>query len=267
MTLRKEFEKWKKDNQQSGTLAWSRFAMFEFIKSTNQVSSEYILKGGHLLWKRIKIPRGTTDLDYAVRHIGAGVEEDLRQACVANPKFEFVIESFAKRKINFKPGFSVVVSFREKEKANEEKRFTPDGRLIGYSKFSIDIGLDPDIDAEEMLIDGQSVHVATLVNHFLDKLDSCTRRGSENTRIKDFDDLIHIIDSNEVINPHQLVLLAEQRGINLRISPDVVDPNFREIWRRYYEIEYSGEPQAYASDPSQAIDYINEYLNKTVSRA
>jgi hypothetical protein len=267
MGLRKEFEKWKRDNDQSGTLAWSRFAMFEFIKATNQVSSEYILKGGHLLWKRIQIPRGTTDLDYAVRQIGAGVENDLQEACLANSKFEFIIESFTKRRIKSEPGFSVVISFREKEKATEEKRFTTDGRLIGYSKFSIDIAVDPDIDAESMIIDGQPVHVATLVNHFLDKLDACTRRGSENTRIKDFDDLVRIINSDEKIDSRQLVLLARRRGIGLKISPDIVDENFLEVWRRYFEIEYSGELPAFASEPGQAIEYINEFLFKAAARA
>jgi hypothetical protein len=265
MGLRKEFEKWKKDNQQSGTLAWSRFAMFEFIKATNQVSDDYILKGGHLLWKRIKIQRGTTDLDYAVRKISESVENDLQQACLASTKFEFIIESFAHRKIKFAPGFSVVISFREKERLDEEKRFSADGRLIGYSKFSIDIGVDPDIDAEEIVIDGQSVHVATLVNHFLDKLDSCTRRGSENTRIKDFDDLLRIIQSDQSIDLDQLGDLAHRRGIPLKISTDIVDKNFLQIWKRYFEIEYTGTPSAFAFDPTQAIEFINDYLNKAAA--
>ena len=263
MGLRREFEKWKKDNAQVGTGAWARYAMFEFIKATNEVSSEYILKGGHLLWKKIKIKRTTTDLDYAIRKLEIDISEDLNRACSLNDKFEFVIESIKKRTIKESPGFSVVVCFREKELQAEEKRYTEDGRLIGYSKFTIDVGLDPGIEVEDIMVDGKVVKAASATNIFLDKLDSCTRRGPENTRIKDFDDLVQIITSGIALDPGHLRALAGHRGIPLKIRPDLVDPNFSQIWARYMEIQYQGKPPGVLSDPVQAIEFINKYLSGT----
>ena len=263
MSLRREFEKWKKDNQQSGTLAWARFAMFDFILCTNQVSKEFILKGGHLLWKRIRIQRGTTDLDYAMREARSDIAEDLRAACSQSSKFEFVMESLKKGTINTRAGFTAVICFREKERSQEDKRYTPEGRLIGYSKFTIDIGFDPDVDSEEMMIDGEPIHVASIVNIFLDKLDACTRRGSENTRIKDFDDLVRIIRSDEKVDRKHLVRLAGLRGIPLKVDTDIADPGFRKVWSRYHEIEYRGGSEVFPEEPLQAIEIINEYLSET----
>lgn len=237
--------------------------MFDFVKCTNQVSDQYILKGGHLLWRRIKIKRGTTDLDYAIRSLELNIEDDLRRACLQSEKFEFVLEALKVRKVNSRAGFNAIICFREKSRESEEKRFSADGRLIGYSHFSIDIGVDAEVDFEQIQIDDQSVQAASIINIFLDKMDACTRRGSENTRIKDFDDLVRIIRSSEPIDKPALIRLAAVRGIPLSISPDIVDAGFRQVWDRFFENEYGEVTSETIPNPVQAIEFINDYLRET----
>ena len=63
-SLQKEFNSWKKENNQFGRQAFSRFMILKFLEALQGVSSnEFIFKGGNLLWHYIKTPRATVDLD------------------------------------------------------------------------------------------------------------------------------------------------------------------------------------------------------------
>jgi len=58
------FKSWKKEQNQSGTMAISRYVMSVFVDELNRLfPQEYVLKGGNLLWHYIKTPRPTIDLD------------------------------------------------------------------------------------------------------------------------------------------------------------------------------------------------------------
>jgi hypothetical protein len=50
---------WATRNRLFGTQAFLRFVMFTFVEKINQVSNDFIFKGGNLLWIYIHTPRAT----------------------------------------------------------------------------------------------------------------------------------------------------------------------------------------------------------------
>lgn len=60
--LKSEFDKWKKENNQHGRQAFSRFIMLTFLEGLQTVSDDFVFKGGNLLWHYIDTPRETVYL-------------------------------------------------------------------------------------------------------------------------------------------------------------------------------------------------------------
>jgi hypothetical protein len=62
-SLKSKFDNWKKENDQYGKQAFPRFIMLNFLRGLENVSDEFVFKGGNLLWHYIQTPRATVDLD------------------------------------------------------------------------------------------------------------------------------------------------------------------------------------------------------------
>ena len=65
----KRARKWAKENNLSGSQAFLRYVIFNFVESINAVSIDFVFKGGNLLWLYIKTPRATVDLDFSTLRI------------------------------------------------------------------------------------------------------------------------------------------------------------------------------------------------------
>ena len=59
--------RWAKENNLHGPKAFLRFVMMTFVENLNAISSDFVFKGGNLLWLYIKTPRTTVDIDFVTR--------------------------------------------------------------------------------------------------------------------------------------------------------------------------------------------------------
>ena len=74
---------WILENKLHGPHAFLRFVLLAFVQHLNEVTDEFIFKGGNLLWLYIKTPRSTVDLDFVTKSLisHADVRLKLEEAC------------------------------------------------------------------------------------------------------------------------------------------------------------------------------------------
>src|SRR5690349_15669524 len=64
-TFQARSRSWAAKNGISGPQAFLRYVMLSYLEALGQVSSDFVFKGGNLLWVYIETPRATVDLDLA----------------------------------------------------------------------------------------------------------------------------------------------------------------------------------------------------------
>jgi hypothetical protein len=160
-SFRAKAKKWSAENDLHGPAAFLRYVMFRFVENLNRESNDFVLKGANLLWVYItKVCRGSDDISYAIQAY-KGVSQ------------------------NGKSGASVTLSNETNEGAKNQ--------------FDLDIiyELETDTAKVESPIDVEvSILSASIENIIVDKFSASVRFGSGNTRMKDYDDLWRLSQSN-----------------------------------------------------------------------
>ena len=169
---------WATRNRLFGTQAFLRYVMFTFVEKINQVSDDFIFKGGNLLWVYIHTPRSTVDLDLSTFKSSshAAVRKVLEAACDENSKendIYFSILSFKEVEQDGKQGAAVAIGYKTEQGA--KNRFDID---IVYALPCDSCEIDSPIHQE------LKIKTATLENILADKISACHRFGSGNTRMK-----------------------------------------------------------------------------------
>ena len=191
-----------------GPQAFLRYVMLTYLEALNQVSRDFIFKGGNLLWVYIGTPRATTDLDLATVRIRTheDVESILEKACTSTVGITFTIQNFEATSQAEKEGATVTLGYQTAEGAK--------------NSFGIDIvyALPTDFSGIPSPIQEDiQIHAATIENIIADKLGALHRFGAGNTRIKDLDDLWRLANCQVAIKRRQLAKLLKDR----RISPSL----------------------------------------------
>lgn len=78
------------ENNQFGRQAFSRFIMLTFLDGLQEVSGDFIFKGGNLLWHYVKTPRETIDLDLATLSLNS--HQEVRKCIESSFKFHEEID-------------------------------------------------------------------------------------------------------------------------------------------------------------------------------
>lgn len=205
------FKSWKKERNQTGTMAISRYVMSVFVDELNRLfPEEYILKGGNLLWHYIKTPRPTVDLDLTTltRTEAELVLADIKK--VQSNGITFSINRSEVKQSNMSVGLQLRISYETDSGQN--------------GIFGIDCVLACPTDVAQIIFLKKEVAAASIENIILDKLHACHRFAEGNTRMKDFDDLYRIaVDTGVRIRSDILKNLAEYRRIELKIKPQLSD--------------------------------------------
>ena len=92
----------------------------ETTQKINQVSTDFIFKGGNLLWIYIQTPRATVDLDLSTYSISShiAVRKVLEEACIKNlNEIIFTMISFKEIEQDGKYGAAVTIGYRTEEGA------------------------------------------------------------------------------------------------------------------------------------------------------
>ncbi|MFW7382164.1 MAG: nucleotidyl transferase AbiEii/AbiGii toxin family protein [Oligoflexus sp.] len=175
---------WISRNQLYGPHAFLRFVMLAYVQRLNEITDEFVFKGGNLLWLYIKTPRSTVDIDFVTRSLAnhQEVRNKLEEVCQkSDGNIQFSIKSF--EPVTQQGTIGAAVTIRYVTSEGQENTFDLD---IVYAISSSITKIESPIDAED------PIYVATIENIISDKIAACHRFKSGNTRMKDFDDLWRI---------------------------------------------------------------------------
>ncbi len=135
--------------------------IFSYLESLNQISGDFVFKGGNLLWIYIKTPRATIDLDLTTlktqTHIIA--KRFLNEACTVAKGIYFSVEKFEEIKNEKKLGVAVTIFYKTDQGAS--------------NRFDIDVvyQLETDvIQIQSPIAEGIRIPAASIENIVTDKL-------------------------------------------------------------------------------------------------
>jgi hypothetical protein len=178
--------------------------MMTFVERLNADSSDFVFKGGNLLWVYIKTPRATVDLDFSTKQIASheAVEDAIKRVCLSEKDgVTFALKAFVPVERPEGKGAAVRIGYLTNE--GQSNLFEVD---IVYAIPALMISIPSPISA------GAEIVAVTVENIIADKLSAAHRFKSGNSRMKDFDDLWRIskADSPPIAWQVLSVVLAER---------------------------------------------------------
>jgi hypothetical protein len=239
---------WISRNQLHGPHAFLRFVMLAYVQRLNEITDEFVFKGGNLLWLYIKTPRSTVDIDFVTRSLAnhQDVRNKLEEVCRrSDGNIQFSIKSFEPTEQQGTLGAAVTIRYVTSE--GQENTFDLD---IVYAIPSSITKIKSPIEAEDPIC------VATMENIISDKISACRRFKSGNTRMKDFDDLWRI--SMFQPSPVRWDLLREildSRAISPFLDRGWINPQLERSWKAHIK-RNKGLP----ADLAQLMDEVNNWL-------
>lgn len=252
--LEREYEQWRKDNNQFNNFSYNRFIMTKFLEGLDVVApGKYIFKGGNLLWHYIKTPRPTVDLDFST-DIEMSSKDVLADIAAINvPEIKFSVRKVNEIHTEMKVGMAAQIDFT-----------TEAG---GSNSFGIDIVFASSTHQSYVKVLNRELKAASIENIVLDKVAACQRFGSGNTRMKDFDDLYRISQSRDVkIRKEILVMLAAQRNIQIDIDPSW-GRSLASTWDSYLMKKNYKDAKDLPRDMSEVVTIIREFLGDVTNVA
>lgn len=244
-SLKAEFANWKKNTDQHGRQAFARFVMLKFLDGLQETSTEFVFKGGNLLWHYIHTPRETIDLDLATLNLKSHLEVKrlIESSFDKHDEIIFNLKEFRELDDTNEVGARVIVGFS-----------TSNGQR---NQFSIDIvyAVPTDVGKVKSTIDGVDRVAASIENIICDKISAAYKFRSGNTRMKDFDDLWRISKSKIDVDVSKLLLLVKEREIPLVLENDWIE-FLSSSWKRHAK-QYGEIP----NNLSDVFDEINSWLS------
>jgi len=238
----KQFNKWKKENDQQGRQAFSRFIMLKFLDGINELSDEFVFKGGNLLWHYIKTPRQTIDLDLSTINLNSHikVKNILDKAAKYHSNIVFNIKEFEELKKKSQIGAAVIIEF--KTNTGQKNQFTLD---VLYS-------LPTDISRVKSTTSDSYYQSASIENIVTDKMLASYKFKSGNTRMKDFDDLWRISQSGIKLSYSKLIKLMKLNNIKNELDTE---------WIQFLEDHWKRHSRGYKDLPRELTKVFGDINN------
>lgn len=245
---------WITQNNLHGPHAFLRFVMLAYVQRLNEVTDEFVFKGGNLLWLYIQTPRATIDVDFVTKSLvnHQDVREKLEEVCQkSDGNIQFTIKSFKPVEQQGGQGAAVAISYLTSE--GQENTFDLD---IVYAIPSAIANIASPIAAEEFIC------VATMENIISDKISACHRFKSGNTRMKDFDDLWRIsMFTPSPVRWDMLQEILESRSILPSLNLGWINPQMEKSWEAHVK-RNKGLP----ADLSQLMSTVNDWLKSGLGK-
>jgi hypothetical protein len=239
---------WLTKRQLHGPHAFLRFVMLVFVQRLNEGSTEFIFKGGNLLWLYIDTPRSTTDADFVTRTLKdhASVKSYLESVCSHHDEsIQFSVIAFEPIEKKNSLGASVTIQYTTH--TGQQNTFDLD---IVYAIASDTTKINSPIGAET------DISVVTIENIIADKLSACHQFKSGNTRMKDFDDLWRISKFRDVtIEWSKLRSILISREIESSLNSNWQNELMARSWQSHLK-----RNQGLPEDLTLLMAEVNEWL-------
>lgn len=240
-------KKWASKNKLAGPQAFLRYVMFHFVEKLSETSDDFVFKGGNLLWVYIATPRATIDLDFVTIKSNSDetVKSILEKTCVHSNEIKFKLIRYKSIVQQDKTGASVTIEYQTNEGAKNQ--------------FDLDIVFATETDTSKInspVNENKIILSASVENIISDKLSACHRFSAGNTRMKDYDDLWRISQSEIEIDPKKLKSITKTRGIPLNLDTAWIGPDLERMWKSHRK-RYQDLPE----DLDTIFKEINSWLN------
>ena len=227
-----EARAWATRRKLFGTQAFLRYVMLRFAENLNQVSDDFVFKGGNLLWTYIDTPRSTTDLDLATLKTNSHhlVRETLEEACAYDQEVRYTLIAFKEINQDGKLAAAVTIGYATEQGASNQ--------------FEVDVVYALNTDARDIdspIHSEIKIRSATIENIIADKLSASHRFKSGNTRMKDYDDLWRIALSKTQIDGDKLKDLLKLKSVDGDLDPSWIDAKMEKAWESH-RTRYSDLP-------------------------
>lgn len=212
---------WATKKKLFGAQAFFRYVILSFTENLNQVTNDFVFKGGNLLWVYIGTPRATIDLDLTTLESNSHkvVRKMLDKACAIQSEIQFSVTFFKEIEQANKSGCVVTITYKSDQGASNS--FDVD---IVYAVQTESCEIDSPINTD------RKIRSATVENIIADKLAACHLYRSGNTRMKDYDDLWRLSQSTVTINRTSLSRLCDSRKISLKLDRRWISTNIESAW-------------------------------------
>ena len=249
-TILAKAKAWATKKNLFGAQAFMRFVILCFTENLNQVSDDFVFKGGNLLWVYIGTPRATIDLDLTTLETDshAKVRQFLEMACELNSEIGFSLHSFDEKEQAGKRRAVATIAYSTKQGAT--------------NRFNIDLVYAIQADSHEIespIHSELKIRCATIENIIADKLAACHQYKSGNTRMKDYDDLWRLSQTKVTINHRKLAQLLKSRKVPARIDTKWIFSDFESAWS-VHRSRYSDLPEKLSS----LFSSVNKWLESEV---
>ncbi|MFH0925261.1 MAG: nucleotidyl transferase AbiEii/AbiGii toxin family protein [bacterium] len=270
-SIKDKIKKIAQDNGKSFNEMWQRLVLERFLAkiARSDHHHKFIFKGGMLLSMYITLSRETVDLDFLLTKIKPEGEalKDVFKDFESNNEDDFSfsflkIEELAKNHIDY-GGFR---AFFNAIFGNTKTPFTVD---VGFGDAVRPIQKEiKKIETEKGFIydDKITLLVYPLETIFAEKLETVVSRAEQNSRMKDFFDLLRIIESNKLndVKAREAVRKTFNRRKTKFELPINVDPNDEflvkqwQIFKKRVLINSDVNLQS-------ILETINQYLVKIIN--
>ncbi|MFH1728691.1 MAG: nucleotidyl transferase AbiEii/AbiGii toxin family protein [Pseudomonadota bacterium] len=222
-----------KQNGLKGPSGFLKYVILTYIKSINKVSEDFIFKGGNLIWYYIRTPRATVDLDLVTRSLNNkdDILKKLKKACKVDKGINYKILDYLEFEKEDLKAAKLKIAYKTDDGAENE--------------FEIDIVYKLKTEYEQILLDLDEekfkINAQSLENILSDKIDTCYKFKSGNTRIKDFDDIYRIIKS-DLIPIKATKEILNKKGINNIVETSWINEDMEKAYKKHQK-RYSDLPE------------------------
>jgi len=245
-SMKKRLQHIAKERNTTAAEVWQNVILERFLMRLCKSSyrSNFILKGGVLLAKHIDIGRETKDLDFLVENLANDTKiltqalEEIASLSI-DDGFEFKnvkIESLSHFHMQY-PGAQIRIE-----------------ALFGKSRYSffIDLGFKDHVNVKEedivlirnsngpLFEETVSLKCYPMAFVFAEKLETVVFRGADNTRMKDFHDLLSMVNAGDMLDKQEthnaIKAVFEHRGTVLQLPihfDDAAIATLQKNWQRY----------------------------------
>lgn len=246
LTFLARARQWAETKGFFGNQAFLRYVMFRYLDAINEISRDFIFKGGNLLWVYINTPRSTVDLDLTTVKLNSHeeVKDLLDRAGSLVHGISYKIKEFNEITANEGHGAAVTIAFKTEQGASNQ--------------FEIDIVYRLPTEVEEILSpteNGNRIRAATIENIVADKLQAAHRFEGGNTRMKDFDDLWRLSKKHKRVSRILLKALLNKRELQQHLKKTWINSEMDRSWAAHQK-RYPDLPR----DLAKVFDDVNDWL-------
>ncbi len=263
----------KDQNKQFGEV-WQSLILERFLVrvSLSKYRDQFIFKGGLCLQKYLKVGRSTMDLDFLLRGINANLEtlkEIFEEIALIKTEDGFLFSNIKVGTLTHAhmkyPGYEISIRAELGSTRTTVNIDIGVGDVVEPANITIELAANKNGPIFEKEIQVWAYNPETI---FAEKLETAIKRDALNSRMKDYHDMVVMINSRILNEEHLGSILNKtfsHRKTKMTKIPKFIGEDLSRIeklWDNHLKIVKKNEDTAFLPEKiTEVIDVINTYLD------